>query len=36
MITDVGYSWEGVPVDELSIDTLQSVEVPPDAVSATP
>jgi ABC-type branched-subunit amino acid transport system substrate-binding protein len=36
MITDVGYSWEGVPVDELSVDTLQSVEVPPDAVSATP
>lgn len=31
-ITDEAYSWEGVPVDELSVDTLQELEVPADAL----
>ncbi|MEX1158721.1 MAG: ABC transporter substrate-binding protein [Thermomicrobiales bacterium] len=31
-ITDVAYSWEGVAVADLSVDTLQSIEVPADAL----
>jgi hypothetical protein len=32
-ITDRAYSWEGIPVADLSADTLQTVEVPAAAVT---
>lgn len=31
-ITDEAYSWEGIPVDELSVDKLTPLEVPADAL----
>jgi ABC-type branched-subunit amino acid transport system substrate-binding protein len=33
VIGDVGYSWEGVKVADLSLDTIQSIEVPADALT---
>jgi branched-chain amino acid transport system substrate-binding protein len=33
-ITSTAYSWEGVSVADLSLDTLETIEVPADAVNA--